>query len=75
MTDAQKAAKLREAMELLQDADALIQQALGACDVCEDTHNRIEDIIEDLRADVMELEADWYEDEGNEDRGLSTCRD
>jgi len=58
LTDKDKATLLRDAMELLQDADALIQQALGACDVCEDTHNRIEDIIEDLRADVMELDAE-----------------
>jgi tRNA U54 and U55 pseudouridine synthase Pus10 len=56
MTDKDKAQLLRDAMELLQDADALIQKALGACDVCEDTHNRIEDIVEDLRCDVMELE-------------------
>jgi tRNA U54 and U55 pseudouridine synthase Pus10 len=59
MTDKDKAQLLRDAMELLQDADALIQQALGACDVCEDTHNRIEDIVEDLRCDVMELEAGY----------------
>jgi tRNA U54 and U55 pseudouridine synthase Pus10 len=58
LTDKDKAQLLRDAMELLMDADALIQQALGACDVCEDTHNRIEDIIEDLRADVMELDAE-----------------
>lgn len=56
LTDKDKAQLLRDAMELLQDADALIQRALGACDVCEDTHNRIEDIVEDLRCDVMELE-------------------
>jgi hypothetical protein len=43
-------------MELLQDADALVQKALGATDVCEDTHNRIEDIVEDLRCDVDDLE-------------------
>jgi len=58
LTDKDKAQLLRDAMELLQDADALIQQALGACDVCEETHNRIEDIVEDLRCDVMELEAE-----------------
>jgi hypothetical protein len=57
LTDKDKAQLLRDAMELLQDADALIQKALGACDVCEDTHNRIEDIVEDLRCDVIELEA------------------
>jgi tRNA U54 and U55 pseudouridine synthase Pus10 len=56
LTDKDRAQLLRDAMELLQDADALIQKALGACDVCEETHNRIEDIVEDLRCDVMELD-------------------
>jgi len=58
LTAKQKAAKLREAMELLEDADALIQDALGDSDVCYETHCRIEDIVEDLRCDVMEFEAD-----------------
>jgi hypothetical protein len=58
LTDKDKAQLLRDAMELLMDADALIQQALGATDVCYETHNRIEDIVEDLRCDVMELEAE-----------------
>ncbi len=56
LTNKDKAQLLRDAMELLQDADALIQQALGACDVCYETHTRIEDIVEDLRCDVMEFE-------------------
>jgi len=56
LTAKQKADKLREAMELLQDADALIQQALGDTDVCYDLHCGIEDIVEDLRCDVMEFE-------------------
>jgi hypothetical protein len=58
LTAKQKADKLREAMDLLQDADALIQEALGATDVCYDTHCCIEDLVEDLRCDVMELEAE-----------------
>lgn len=56
LTAKQKADKLRQAMELLQDADALVQEALGACDVCYETHCRIEDIVEDLRCDVMEFD-------------------
>jgi hypothetical protein len=56
LTDKDKAQLLRDAMELLQDADALIQQALGACDVCEETHTRIQDLVDDLTYDVMELE-------------------
>ena len=56
MTDAQKAARLRLAIDALQNADAWVQQALGASDVCYETHNRIQDLIDDLTYDVMELE-------------------
>ncbi len=56
LTDKQKAARLRMAMEALQNADAWIQQALGDTDVCYETHNRIQDLVDDLSYDVMELE-------------------
>lgn len=56
MTDAQKAARLRMAINALQDADAWMQQALGESDVCYETHNRIQDLVDDLTADVIELE-------------------
>ena len=53
MTDAQKAALLQRAMELLEEADALQQQALGACDACEHNHNRIEAVYEDIMYEIM----------------------
>ena len=56
VTNKQKADKLREAIALLQDADACMQAALGASDVCYETHNRIQDIIEDLEVDVEEFD-------------------
>ena len=56
MTNAQKAARLRMAIDALQNADAWVQQALGATDVCYETHNRIQDLVDDLTYDVMELE-------------------
>ena len=56
MTDAQKAARLRMAINALQEADAWMQQALGESDVCYETHNRIQDLVDDLTADVIELE-------------------
>ena len=56
MTNAQKAARLRMAIDALQNADAWVQQALGASDVCYETHNRIQDLVDDLTYDVMELE-------------------
>ena len=51
-----KAELLRRAIEQLEEADALQQEALGACDVCEDNHNRIQALIEDFMCDIMELE-------------------
>lgn len=57
LTAKQKAARLRMAMEALDNADAWIQEALGATDVCYETHNRIQDIVDDLNDDVNELEA------------------
>ncbi len=56
LTDKQKAARLRMAMDALQNADAWIQEALGDTDVCYETHNRIQDLVDDLTYDVMELE-------------------
>lgn len=56
MTNADKANLLREAMELLERVDALQQEALGASDVCEDNHNRIQDLVDDFMYDVLELE-------------------
>ena len=54
--DAHKAALLRKAMELLEEADALVQQALGASDVCYEMHNSIQELVEDLRYDIIEFE-------------------
>lgn len=56
VTNKQKADKLREAIALLMDADNCIQSALGASDVCYETHTRLQDIISDLEADVEEFE-------------------
>lgn len=55
VTNKQKADKLREAIALLQDADACIQAALGATDACYETHCKIEDTIYDLEADIEEF--------------------
>jgi len=52
LTNKDKALKLREAIALLMDVDALQQTALGDSDVSYDNHNRIQDLIEDFRADV-----------------------
>jgi hypothetical protein len=56
LTNAQKATRLRMAIAALENADAWIQEALGDTDVCFETHNRIQDLVDDLTYDVMELE-------------------
>jgi hypothetical protein len=57
LTNKQKADKLREAIALLMDVDALQQTALGDSDVCYENHNCIEELIDELTADVQDLEA------------------
>ena len=57
LTAQEKALKLREAIALLMDVDCLVQAALGDSDVCYDMHCNIEEMIEDLTADVQEFEA------------------
>lgn len=52
MLTAQQTQLLQQAIELLEQADVLVQQALGDTDSCYDTHCGIEDLIEDLRADI-----------------------
>jgi hypothetical protein len=56
LTTQQKTDKLREAIALLMDADNLVQAALGATDSCYDTHCGIEEIIDELRCDIEDLE-------------------
>jgi len=56
MTDAQKAVKLRKAMQLLKSAGQLVLEALGDTDAADETRDLIDSAIDDLAADVMELE-------------------
>ena len=58
LTAQEKAYKLREAIALLMDVDAIQQAALGASDVCEDNHRRIQDLIFDFEADAEMFEKD-----------------
>ncbi len=57
LTNAQKIAKLQEAIALLQDADALQQVGTADLDgdVCYELHNEIENIIYTLEEAVAEL--------------------
>jgi hypothetical protein len=56
LTAKEKADKLREAIALLMDVDALVQAALGDTDVCYDTHCQIEELIDELTVDVQEFD-------------------
>ena len=57
LTATERALKLREAIALLMDVDCLVQAALGDTDACYDTHCGIEELIDELQADVMDLDA------------------
>lgn len=56
LTAKQKSELLNKAVDLLEQADALMQKALGASDVCYETHNRIQDIVDDLICDIVEFD-------------------
>lgn len=61
LTDKQNTLLLA-AIELLEEADCLIQKALGATDVCYETHNAIQDIVEDLLCDIQDGNPDVEDD-------------
>jgi hypothetical protein len=56
LTAKQKAEMLARVVDLLNEADALQQQALGDSDVTWDNHVRIQDIADDLVLDMIEFE-------------------
>ena len=58
MLAAEKSKLLNEAVDLLEQADALVQRALGACDVCYETHTRIQDLVDDLVCDIVEFDSE-----------------
>jgi len=57
LTAKNKSKLLNDAVDLLEQVDMLQQKALGACDVAEDNHNRIQDLIDDLIADIVEFDS------------------
>lgn len=58
MTDERKAQILRDAMEHLERAEALVKRALGDTDAGQSTLHSIGDAIEDLMYDIMSLEVE-----------------
>ena len=57
LTAKQKSDLLNQVVGLLEQADVLQQQALGDSDVCFDNHTRIQDLIDDVVADIVELDS------------------
>jgi hypothetical protein len=45
---AEQATKLAQAVELLNQANVLMQEGLGACDFCYEAHNILENLQDDL---------------------------
>jgi hypothetical protein len=58
LTPKQRSIHLTEALNRLDQADALIQQALGACDESEEAHMRITDLYADILGQKMFVDAD-----------------
>ena len=56
MTPQEKSRLLNQAVELLEQADALVQLALGASDVCYETHTQIQTVVDDLVTDIVEFD-------------------
>ncbi len=56
LSNKEKAALLGRVVDLLNEADALQQQALGDCDVCWDNHEAIQGIADDMVVDMEDLE-------------------
>ena len=48
MDNAQRSKLLNKAVDLLNEADALLQQAMGACDECYVIHSNIENAADDI---------------------------
>ena len=55
LTAKQKSDLLNQVVDLLEQADALQQQALGDSDVCFDNHTRIQDLISDFEDDIQSI--------------------
>jgi hypothetical protein len=56
LTNAEKSALLNKAVDMLNEADALVQQALGDSDVTWDTHVAIQSIADDIVSDIIEFD-------------------
>ena len=56
LSNAEKSALLNKAVDMINEADALVQQALGDSDVTWDTHVALQNIADDLVSDIIEFD-------------------
>jgi hypothetical protein len=56
LSNAEKSALLNKAVDMLNEADALVQQALGDSDVTWETHIAIPSIADDIVSDITEFD-------------------
>ena len=56
LTKQEKIERLEMAIALLQDADAMMQAALGASDECYEMHNAIEEVADELQERIVGLD-------------------
>jgi hypothetical protein len=56
LSNAEKSALLNKAVDMLNEADALVQQALGDSDVTWETHIAIQSIADDIVSDISEFD-------------------
>ena len=56
LTAKQKADKLQEAIDKLNEADALVQEALGVSDECFDLHCGIQSMADDIAGVVEQFD-------------------
>lgn len=56
MSNITKANKLQQAIDMLNEADALVQEALGASEECYDLHTAIQSVADDIAGVVEQLD-------------------
>ena len=61
LTNAQRSVLLNKAVDLLNEADALLQQAMGPSDVCYEIHNAIENAADDIVDVIIACDSGSFE--------------
>jgi hypothetical protein len=56
LTNKEKSALLNKAVDMINEADALVQQALGDSDVTWETHIALQSIADDIVSDIIEFD-------------------